>query len=182
MLTVFESAHGEPILAMKRMPRQIPGYSHYWAIDTGVIIGARGKPLCSYTNRGGYLMVILYQDGVAKQKQVHRLILEAFVGPCPDDMECCHNNGVATDNRLSNLRWDTHSENMKDKFRHDDQTHVGTHNSRCKLTENDVRMIIYMFRTGEFTQKEIAGMHGMDHSNVCCIVNKRSWKHIWRHQ
>ncbi len=51
-------------------------------------------------------------------KLVHRLVLEAFIGQCPDGMECCHNNGVRNDNRLSNLRWDTTSANMFDKQRH----------------------------------------------------------------
>lgn len=58
---------------------------------------------------------------------VHRLVLEAFVGPCPPGMECCHNNGVASDNRLCNLRWDTSSENKYDWVR------SGTHHQANKL-------------------------------------------------
>lgn len=49
---------------------------------------------------------------------VHRLVLLAFVGPCPDGMEACHNNGDASDNRPENLRWDTHLENNRDRKRH----------------------------------------------------------------
>ena len=44
--------------------------------------------------------------------------MAAFVGPCPDGMEVCHNNGDATDNRLENLRYGSHSENMLDKRKH----------------------------------------------------------------
>lgn len=46
---------------------------------------------------------------------VHRVVLESFVGPCPDGMEACHNNCDYSDNRLDNLRWDTKSENMRDE-------------------------------------------------------------------
>lgn len=46
---------------------------------------------------------------------VHRLVLESFVGPCPDGMEACHNNGNGFDNRIENLRWDTHESNMRDQ-------------------------------------------------------------------
>ncbi|QDF19244.1 hypothetical protein SEA_STICKYNOTE_47 [Corynebacterium phage Stickynote] len=49
---------------------------------------------------------------------VHRLVLEAFVGPCPPWMECCHNNGDPSDNRVENLRWDTKKSNMADRRKH----------------------------------------------------------------
>lgn len=48
----------------------------------------------------------------------HRAVLGAFVGPCPDGMECCHGDGNPLNNVLSNLRWDTHVENIRDSMRH----------------------------------------------------------------
>lgn len=57
---------------------------------------------------------------------VHHLVLEAFVGPRPDGMECCHNNGDPSDNRLENLRWDTSSSNKRDQLAH------GTHSNASK--------------------------------------------------
>jgi hypothetical protein len=54
------------------------------------------------------------------------MVLEAFVGPCPPGLECCHGNGVGTDNWVENLRWDTHTENVLDSVRH------GTHNNVAK--------------------------------------------------
>lgn len=52
---------------------------------------------------------------------VHRLVLLAFVGPPRPGQECCHNNGDPTDNRLENLRWATHRDNVLDAVAH------GTH-------------------------------------------------------
>jgi hypothetical protein len=49
---------------------------------------------------------------------VHRLVLEAFVGPCPEGMECRHLDGDPANNRLENLRWGTHRENAADQVRH----------------------------------------------------------------
>lgn len=49
---------------------------------------------------------------------IHRLVLETFVGPCPEGMEACHNNGNPADNRVENLRWDTHIANMADQRVH----------------------------------------------------------------
>jgi len=48
-----------------------------------------------------------------------------------------------------------------------------------KLTEQDVRMIIYMWRTNLFLQREIAEMYNSTRRNISSIVNKRTWKHIW---
>jgi hypothetical protein len=50
-------------------------------------------------------------------RRVHHLVLEAFAGPCPPGMEGCHQNGHPDDNHLTNLRWDTHGENERDKRR-----------------------------------------------------------------
>lgn len=68
----------------------------------------------------GHLVVGLYRPGSTRQKTypIHRLVLEAFVGSCPEGMEGCHNDGNPTNNHVGNLRWDTRKENQKDKVRH----------------------------------------------------------------
>lgn len=58
------------------------------------------------------------QLGKNNSQLIHRLVMLAFVGPCPDGMEVCHQNGDPTDNRLSNLRYDDHSGNMYDRGLH----------------------------------------------------------------
>lgn len=77
----------------------------------------------------GYRVVGLRRNDATgqRQKKVHRLVLEAFVGPCPDGMEACHWNGDRADNRIVNLRWDTPSSNSYDRVRH------GTH-SKTRIT------------------------------------------------
>lgn len=78
----------------------------------------KGKILRQSKSNTGYLVVSLYKDTKQVDKLVHRLVLEAFVGICPKGMECCHDNGKQQDARLSNLRWDTPSNNNKDKRQH----------------------------------------------------------------
>lgn len=73
--------------------------------------------------------VSIHQDGKQSTRLVHHLVLEAFVGPRPVGMEACHGDGDASNNTLSNLRWDTHRENEADKLRHG--THVNASKTHC---------------------------------------------------
>lgn len=90
----------------------------------------RGKPLKQNVAKRGYRVVALYNPPVrGKGRQVHRLVLEAFVGPCPPGMEACHCNGISDDNRLVNLRWDTRSNNNLDTVLHG--THRNARKTHC---------------------------------------------------
>lgn len=53
-----------------------------------------------------------------KSRLIAPVILEAFVGPRPEGMECCHSDGDRTNDRLSNLRWDTPLANVQDRVAH----------------------------------------------------------------
>lgn len=71
----------------------------------------------------------LHRNGAVRVVGIHRLVLEAFVGPCPDGQECCHRNDIADDNRLENLRWDTPSANQYDKVRN--RRHHNANKTHC---------------------------------------------------
>lgn len=77
----------------------------------------------------GHLVAQLSRDGVNSKILVHRLVLEAFVGPCPDGQHGLHYNDVPTDNRLENLRWGTVSENRYDCVRNGN--HVNARKNEC---------------------------------------------------
>jgi hypothetical protein len=79
--------------------------------------GKRGKGKVPY--------VLLSGGGNRHARSVHALVLEAFVGPCPDGLEACHWDGNNTNNHVTNLRWDTRTANMADMLRHG-RHHHGT--------------------------------------------------------
>lgn len=87
---------------------------------SGTIYPVRGRVLKGVVRPDGHLRVTLSVDAVKQVRFVHRLVLEGFVGACPLGMQCCHNNGNPTDNRLINLRWDTSSANHLDRLVHGD--------------------------------------------------------------
>lgn len=93
----------------------VAGYPNYKINRSGTIVGPMGKALKPRIIPGGYIQAILYRDLTRSAKLVHRLVLETFVGPCPDGMECCHADGDVTNNSLDNLRWDTHQANIDER-------------------------------------------------------------------
>ena len=65
----------------------------------------------------GHQKVTLYGAQGVDRQLIHRLALEAFVGPCPPGMEGCHWDDNPSNNTLGNLRWASRSENKMDSVR-----------------------------------------------------------------
>ena len=108
------------------MWKAVPGYEGFYeASDLGRVRSVdrildhpkngpsrlKGKVLKQIPDSWGYVSVRLRGTSFL----VHVVVLRTFVGPRPFDKEACHNNGIKTDNRLSNLRWDTHRSNCADR-------------------------------------------------------------------
>lgn len=141
-----------------------------------VRLGDLWKKLKPTPLKSGHLTVSLCKGGVRCTKSVHRLVLEAFVGPCPKGMECCHNDGNPANNHIENLRWDTHRNNHSDKIKHG--THlIGAKHGMAKLIENDVINIRRLSQEG-LTDLEIAKRYELHISTVRYIRIRKLWKHI----
>lgn len=87
--------------------------------SNGVTHTLRGRLTRPTPMSSGHLTVDLtYPGKVRKRHLVHRLVLATFVGPAPDGMEGCHNDGNPANNNVGNLRWGSRSSNMYDKRGH----------------------------------------------------------------
>jgi len=165
--------------------RLIPSCPGYAATSDGHIISLErtlpdgrhwGRRRISQVPRGKYLQVNFGKGCFA----VHRLVLEAFIGPCPDGMECCHYDGDPSNNCIENLRWDTRKENIRDAVKHG--THVslrqrGQGHANTHLTDLDVRWIRYLAKAG-IPQKDLAEVYLVARNTISCIVHRNSWTHL----
>lgn len=136
----------------------------------------RGKIINAVTGRYGYLLVSLSRDGKVVQRQVHCLVITAFVGDRPDGMDCCHLDGTRINNRVENLRWDTRKSNREDMRRHGTLP-KGENVNTAILIESEVLEIRERSLKGE-RRDSLAIEFGVSKCTVDMIVTRRSWKHL----
>lgn len=123
--------------------RRIPGFAAYEASELGQIrpveprykvrpieaflaelvgekIERRGDviaPWIETKNRRDAARVCLTIDGKRHKEFVHRLVCLAFHGvPPPELTDCCHIDHDSLNNRASNLKWDTHANNVAECY------------------------------------------------------------------
>lgn len=130
------------------------------------------------SDRCGYLRVRLRNFERARRYLVHRLVLEAFVEPCPDGMQCRHLDGVKTNNSLGNLCWGTPLENADDSKRLGVLgRNCGEVNGRAKLTDDKVREIKSLCKQG-LSKVMIAKQFEVHWTRIFSIARGGSWKHV----
>lgn len=128
------------------------------AIRRGYPLRIPGRVLRPTPGDAGRVCIRLFnRDGVKKTLRVSVLVLAAFVGPRPEGLDGCHNNGDPTDNRLSNLRWDTRSANARDAVRHG--------------TNNEVRKM-HCPRKHPLVAPNLAGSHARRGRRTCLACHR----------
>lgn len=76
-----------------------------------------GQMMAQTADAHGYLRVTLSGPRL-RVPLVHALVAEAFHGARQPGLEVCHNDGDKLNNKATNLRWGTRSENAQDSVRH----------------------------------------------------------------
>jgi len=86
----------------------------------------KGQILAPRFGATGYVTTCL---GAGNYRLVHRLVVEAFIGPIPEGQDVRHLDGSRTNNVPENLCYGTRLENMADQRRHG--THGNTVKTHC---------------------------------------------------
>ena len=98
--------------------RQVNDYPGYWISNLGRCYSEKTRNFVGTHDRKGYIRAALYNDDGQKRFLVHRLVMQYFGEPQPEDAtDVDHINRVRDDNRIENLRWVTSSENNKNQRR-----------------------------------------------------------------
>lgn len=115
----------------------------------------------------GYLIVSVYKRGKRYSVKSHTLLWIWLYGPIPDGMVVDHINGIKHDNRLTNLRLVTPSENTRHAY--------ATGLIRRTIVASDVITIRQMYATGSYSIVQLASVYGVGTSTIGRIVRYETW-------
>ena len=120
-----------------------------------------GRILKQSKDKDGYLRVQLYsKNGRNKVISVHKLVATMFI-PNPHNLPTVnHINEIKTNNRVENLEWATHKEQVNHGTRTERQsaTMMGKHGKRVMCIETQV-----IYETTRQAERET----GINHGNIC---------------
>ena len=106
---------------------------------------------------------------------IHRLVLEAFVGPRPRGAFGLHGNDDREDNRAANLRWGTRAENAADA-RRNGRAVRGRRVGTAKLTPAIVRVMRQRYPA---TSAAALGAEvGVSRSAASAAIRGDTWGHV----
>lgn len=150
--------------------------TRYVVTKEGFVINKKtGKVLKYRYGTNGYPSVVLYHDDGKTEKDVHRLVAEAFL-PNPENLPFVnHKDGNRNNPHVDNLEWCTAAWNSKHSYLYNGRVACkGKENGNTKLEENDVRMIKRMLSSG-MKQRDIAKQFGVSQPSIHRIANGKTW-------
>ena len=157
--------------------KQVVGYEGLYQVSSLGRVKSYPRPATS----GGVLKfgvvtgnrhaVVLSKGNVRNMQLVAHLVAAAFLGPS-NGLQVLHKNDVTTDDRLENLRYGTHAENMQDKVLNGRSLRGAKHH-KAKLTEDQARSI--KLRSQEEKTKVLAQEFAVSCQTIQAIKHGNNW-------
>lgn len=145
----------------------------YIIYDNGKIFDKKRSKYCKlHLDSKGYLRVWISTLG--KNISVHRLVMCKYK-PNVDEiyLQIKHIDGKKTNNNVDNLEWCTQPENIKHAFNNNLLNRRGIKNPQDKLSENEIKEIIYKL-LNDVPIKKISEEYGVSKSLISRIRSKRT--------
>ena len=133
----------------------------------------KGKILKLRESKDGYLYTVFSVDKKRKTIKPHRVVAEVFLDNTENKPCVNHINGIKTDNRVENLEWCTHYENVMHAVESGLKKGVrGEKSHYSKLKLNDV---IDIRENKKLTNKELREKYNVSQSQIYRIKNNINW-------
>ena len=151
----------------------------------------KGKMMAKTKGTDGYCLVRLSKDCIAKTYKIHRLVMTTFK-PLDDytDMEVNHIDCDRTNNRLDNLEWTTHIDNVRHSSKKGHYSkYKGSKYPKSNFTDEQIKIIRTMYKMGwsisqivfeiyQITSSDNRMEYSRKYALISNIVRYKTWKHI----
>jgi len=135
------------------------------------------KPGLTGNKKHNHKTVCFREDNAPYYYLVHRLVLIAFSGDCPEGMEASHLDGDSLNNNKDNLSWETHKENNDRRIGHGTDQ-FGERNPRSKFTDAEIIKMREKYSDRRISLKEIGKIYNVNGSCIGDILSRRTWRHV----
>jgi hypothetical protein len=115
----------------------------------------------------GYYRIKLCENGKHETYLVHRLVLIAFKGDCPNGHECDHIDRNRLNNHIDNLHWVTRSENMMNRSM-----------TRTDITELDPKKRLVILSKENYSKNYSKRGHKKQNGTISVTKNNRYQAHV----
>ena len=116
---------------------------------------------------------------IGKYVLSHRLSWIIHNGEIPKGMFILHKCDVRSCVNPEHLFLGTHQDNMDDMINKKRDRHLkGEDSALSKLTDENVREIRSLYKSGKFTQEELANKFPCSRANMSSIILRKIWRHL----
>jgi hypothetical protein len=112
-----------------------------------------------------------------KTCKAHRVAYELFIGKIPKGLVCCHKFDDPSNVCPASLWIGTRQENSSDRD-NKGRSAKGEKINQSKLTEQEVLEIRYLYKTANYSQRELGDMFNVTYGSIGPIINRKTWSHI----
>ena len=127
-------------------------------------------------NFNGYLCANLCLNGADNKVKVHRIVAEAFIDNPKNKKEVNHINGIRIDNRVENLEWCSHKENIQHAFK-TGLRKTGANATNSKLSVEDIKFILenIQLKSHKFGARAMGRKFNVSYSTIMQILNGKTY-------
>jgi hypothetical protein len=163
--------------------KDIPGWKGVYQIsDHGRVKSFRWnkeKILKIQSDRLGYQFIMLHVSaGVRDRRLIHRIVAQAFLSNPENKPEVNHKDLNKSNNHISNLEWNTRSENIRHSIENGHHyIPKGVEQPKAKINDEIARDIKLELRNGKMPL-EISKTLNVPYCIVKDIKRGKTWRHV----
>lgn len=184
MIEIWKDIEGYEGLYQVSHLGRVKSLERYRKGKCGAMVFCKERIMKLNEMRNGYRLVQLCKDNICKALLVHRLAARAFIPNDKNYLCVDHINGIRSDNRVCNLRWCSHKDNLNfdlarkniSKSAKSSEMHRKHITSIAKACRKEVVIIFSNGVIKEYESAAATEIDGFNHSLIaaCCKGNQKT--------